>query len=172
MDYYDIVMDSCSFPSGFEHELGFKRVFVSGRDFEPANADKGEDAKGRLAIGHSSKNLLHAARRFAVAVVPMNLGLDRAFIETLRENSTILIIPLSMTYGASSDFALSTNMHLASKMLAYANKRKVRVGFATMARSFEHMESYMQLIELAKLIGASEDEARQGISLAGDLFGK
>ncbi|MGC8651720.1 MAG: hypothetical protein ACP5UH_00500 [Candidatus Micrarchaeia archaeon] len=169
MDYYDIVMDSCSIPKGFERVLGFKSIFVSGRDFKLADADSGAETEGTVAFGRSNERLIHASKHLAIAVIPLALELDRKLIETLKDNGTALLIPLSSIYTAGSDFALSRNMHLASKLLENASRKRVRVGFVTMARSFVQLESRMQLIELAKHIGANEDEARRGVSLAGEL---
>ncbi|MEM0149394.1 MAG: hypothetical protein QXW10_00660, partial [Candidatus Micrarchaeaceae archaeon] len=162
MAYYDMVMESCSSADSMAKLLGYNKIMVAGRDFKLADAGKDVDVKGMVAISDSPKELIKAAKRLASAVIPFNLQPDRLLVSALRDNDVTLLIPFSIIVSARG-LAMSRNLHYASKLLAYARKKKVNVGFITLARSTLYMESYMQLIGLAKLIGASEEEARLGI---------
>ena len=53
---------------------------------------------------------------------------------------------------------------MMGKLLDYSLGIKLEVCFATFAKSNLNLCSYMQLIELAKLLGADEDYARKSIS--------
>lgn len=165
MDFYDIAMASCEFESAFAQRLGFKKIFVCGRDIQLINADKGSSfpKEDFIAIGANKNNLLTAARSGASAVAIADSRIDRKLMEELREQKTTLILPTSLI---TSSYSLERpkRLYLISKLYSHAKKLGIDVGFATMAESRQNMCSYIQLIEIAKLVGADEQQARHGIS--------
>ncbi|MGI0133873.1 MAG: hypothetical protein ACREBW_02800 [Candidatus Micrarchaeaceae archaeon] len=164
MDFYDIVMPSCEFDNWFAQRLGFRKIFVCGKDIELANADKTTSfpEKDFIAVGANKNNLLVAARAGASAVVITDSRIDRKLMEELREQKTALIIPTSLV---TSSYSLERpkRLYMLSRLHSHARKLGIDVGFATMAESRSNMCSYIQLIEMAKLIGADGHQARHGI---------
>ncbi|MGC8586066.1 MAG: hypothetical protein ACP5K5_00785 [Candidatus Micrarchaeia archaeon] len=166
MDYYDIVLSS-----GLEKlggMLGYKKILIAGKDFPVAEIGSNENQSGRVAIGRDTKVLLKACRTFASAVILNTYAIDKSLIEGLKEYRIPLIIPFNQIIG-NKGFRLSKSLYLARRLFLYAKKKKIEVGFATLADSELGMESYIQLIELAKLIGASDEDARKGLNVAGRL---
>jgi RNase P/RNase MRP subunit p30 len=114
-------------------------------------------------MGKISINLIKASRRFAKGIIPLEMEVDKRVIESIKENDSMLLIPLNhilTTYG----MVRVRNIKMTSRTLEYALKRRINIGFITLASSEGQLVSYMQLIELAKLIGAPENIARSGIS--------
>jgi hypothetical protein len=61
---------------------------------------------------------------------------------------------------------------MVSKLFEYAKKSKIDVMFVTLARSNAFLCSCMQLVEIAKLIGAEEEYAKRSISSANSVVGE
>ena len=165
MDFYDIVMPSCAFENNFAQRLGFKRIFTCGKDIALANADKSGSFpdKDFVAIGANKNNLLAAARAGARAVVITDSRIDRTLMEELREQKTTLLMPISLV---TSSYSLERpkRLYMISKLYSHAKKLGIEIGFATLAEARSNMCSYIQMVEIAKLIGADEHQARYGIS--------
>ncbi|MGC8669744.1 MAG: hypothetical protein ACP5TL_01160 [Candidatus Micrarchaeia archaeon] len=169
MKFYDIVLDSCNLTKETNLLLGFEKIAVANRDFVLCDAEKNANCEGGIAIGKDSKSLEKATKRDAKAVIALDFNLDMSLLESMREHDTVLLIPFS-PIESSRGIALSHKLFLASRLLYNARKRNVKVGFITLAHSVVYLESYMQLIALAKLIGAREEEARIGISIVGNII--
>ncbi|MGC9190828.1 MAG: hypothetical protein ACP5FR_02860 [Candidatus Micrarchaeia archaeon] len=171
MEYYDAAI-GVQIDASTEKLLGFRKIFVAGKDFKLVDMDLGkEDPKNSIAMGKTSLGLLKASRRFAKGIIPVEIDVDKRVVESIKENESMLLIPLNRivsTYG----IVRARNIKIASKVLEYALKRRVSVGFITMASSETQLMSFMQLIELAKLIGAPEDVARAGISEINERIGE
>ena len=98
--------------------------------------------------------------------------IDRKLLDMIKENGCILILPMSIV-TASYGIERSRNIYRMGRLLLNAQSREIPVSFVSMAKTMQHMNSYMQLIELAKLVGADERYATHSISLTnGKLVGK
>ncbi len=97
------------------------------------------------------------------AVVFPDSRINKKALEQMKEREIALCIQLSQLTGSHS-LQRSRNLYMASKLFDYAAGIGIEVSFATFAKSREHLCSYMQIIELAKLLGASEEYARGSLS--------
>ena len=165
MEFNDIVYSSCDADRGFVERLGFKRALVLGKDIQIRDLDKSKDtnASGLIVIGSNKQRLEGAAKSGALAIEITDYRIDRKLMHTIKERGVRLLVSfaaLKRLEGNSRQRAL----YMMSKLLRTAMKMKIEVRFASMAESRLQMFSSMQLIELAKLIGADEGAARAGIS--------
>ena len=99
----------------------------------------------------------------ASAVAITDSYIDRKLMDTIKENKCILCMPLG-TITASYGVERARNIYRMRKLFADARKRGIEVCFISMAKTPQFLNSYMQLIELAKLLGADERYARYSIS--------
>ena len=165
MEFNDIVYSSCDAGKDFAERLGFKRVLVLGKDIQVRDLDKSKDtnATGLIVIGSNKQRLEGAVKSGALAIEITDYRIDRKLMQTMREREVKLLISfraLKKLEGNGRQRAL----YMMSKLLRTAVKMRIGVRFASMADAKAHMFSSMQLIELAKLIGADESAARAGIS--------
>ncbi len=166
MDSYDIVLDSCETDSGFAGMIGFKQLGVVGRGIGMIDADRLHNIdsvqKRSIAFGSDAGKLSALVRKGVAAVHVSEFRIDRKLIEDIAANDCVLCIStkeITNTYGAKR----ARMLYKASRLFRLAKKRKIRVAFATMASSLNEMLSKIQLIEIAKLIGADEQYARYSI---------
>jgi len=169
LQYYDAILGGGN--PELERALGYKKIFVAGRDFNPVNIDSSnDDPRGKVVIGSRSTNLLKAVKRLAKAVIPLDMQVDKRVIEAMKDSNSILYMqfsPITTTYGTLR----SRNIYLMRRLFSYSKKKGLRIGFITLADSYLYMASYMQLKELAMLIGANEEQAMHGISTINKLIG-
>jgi hypothetical protein len=165
VDYYDIVMDSCSVDEKLAQRLGFKRIFRTGGDVKLTNLDdpKNRGASSDIIMGSEKGRLLACAKGDVSAVIVSDSRIDKKLMAQMSENGIALCMPLSaITSGYG--LARSKTIYMMGNLFAYARKSKIDVAFVTLANSKTQMASTMQLIELAMLVGADEACARDSIS--------
>ncbi|MCL4403130.1 MAG: hypothetical protein M1500_03050 [Candidatus Marsarchaeota archaeon] len=167
MHFYDIVLNSCDVSKDLTAKLGFTSVGRAGSDIGIIDANAQHVIKesiGKAIAFGSDEGKLSALVRKGVAAVHIDgYKIDRKLMEEIAANDCILCIDtksITNSYGTRRTKAL----YRASRLFKLAKKRKIRVSFATMAASVDEMLSKIQIIEIAKLIGADEQYARYSIS--------
>ncbi len=165
MDYYDIVMDSCSIDEKLSQRLGYKKIFSMGKDIKLANLNdpKVRGASAGIIMGEDKNKLLTFARGDVKAVIVTDFRIDKKLMAHMAENDIVLCIPVSaitFNYGLSRSRAI----YMLNTLFTYARKSDIEVSFITQASSEMYLASEMQLIELAMLVGADEKYARHSIS--------
>lgn len=151
---YDLV--KTEFKEGFEKVLGFDRIFISEKDIDISS--------NRSKIGLSSdKNIIRIVRSGGIGVIFDNYRIEGRLIAEMKANDSVAYIPL---YKITESYRLyrSREIYKASKLIKYLKRKRINIGFITFSESVEGMCSYIQIMELAKLIGADEDMAKKGIS--------
>lgn len=165
MPYYDIVFEGCSADGGTVRKLGFSKIGVIPKDIGFADLSaKGNNDRNCIVTGPPGK-LLSAANGGVAGIYIQDYTIDRKLIQTMADNSCVLCIALAdlmPLYGLKR----SKLMFRIGKLVSAARKERASVGFLTMAKSDSAMCSYMQIIEIAKLLGADEDYARKSLSVA------
>ncbi len=133
-----------------EKKLGFSKIF---------KVNPGHD---KNIVYSSDKKVLHLVKDNSVsAVICVDYEIDKKLVQLMKKRNTVLCISLP---SAKQRFALSKDLYRLQNLFSYAMKNKVRTTFISLASSQEYMCSYMQLIEFAKFVGATEDYARLCIS--------
>ncbi len=165
MNFYDIVSETCTFDADFAKRLGFKQIFKLRKEIRPVGHGYEQEkiVDNSMAFGRDKNQLISLVKNGATAVAITDSYIDKKLMDTIKQESCILCIPtciITASYGVER----SRNIYKMSRLFAYAKKQGIDVCFASIATSKAHVNSYMQLIELAKLIGADEKYARYSIS--------
>lgn len=165
MNFYDIAADSCAFDSALEKRLGFKKIYIINKDIAAVgHGDENRQVTGRsIAFGKAEEQLLALVKNGAAAVSITDSYIDRKLMEAIRENKCLICLPMS-AITASYGVERSRNIYKMKRLFAEARRRGIDVCFASMAKTPANLNSYMQLVELAKLVGADERYARHSIS--------
>ena len=164
MRYYDIVMDTCTVSERLERMLGFARIGVSGRGVDVVAADKSSAGSGVVVVGKDAARLASAAKSAAAAICLEEPAVDKELLRAMADNGCALCIPLSRIME-SFGMRRPRLIYKTERLFSAAKREGVPVAFVTLARSNSLMCSYMQLIELAKMVGADEQYARNSISV-------
>jgi RNase P/RNase MRP subunit p30 len=124
---------------------------------------KSEQVEESMFINSDKIDILAVLNSNPKAVVFPDLKINKKALQKMQEKGIILCIPTS-AITSTSGLTRSKMLYLAAKLLKYAKSIKLEVSFATLAKTNLHLCSYMQMIEIAKLIGADEEYARNSIS--------
>jgi hypothetical protein len=165
MDFYDLASEGCDFDDTFAKRLGFKKVFTVNKDIKAVGhgSEANSTVNGTIAFGKDKAQLFSLVRHGARFVAITDSYIDKKLMQAIKENKCILCMPMSII-TASYGTERSRNTYRMKKLFEHARKMGIEVAFVSMAKTKEFMNSYMQLIELAKLIGADERYARYSIS--------
>ncbi len=161
MKYYDLVFNSCRMDDGAAKRLGFERIFQ-------INANS-------ICMSSDKSRLIREVRDDAKAVAVTDFYIDRKLIAEMRERGTVLCIPFAQIISMRGE-ARSKALYRAGELLRYAAGSRIAVSFASFADSPLYMNSPTQLIELAKMLGAKEEAARESLGRVnmelGEFYGK
>ncbi len=164
MDFYDIVSETCAFDDGFRERLGFKNIFTVNKDVMAVGAGRGPSADIGVCIAFGRpQNLLPLVKGGVGSVAITDSYIDKELMEAISENGCILCMPMvsiTSSYGQER----VRNIYKMSKLFSHARKLGIEVSFASMAKTALYMNSYIQLIALARLVGADDGYARHSIS--------
>jgi len=164
LDYFDIAYDTCRIDSGLEKRLGYKRILIAQKDLKIIdNGNKKDEIEGNIFINGREENLVGILNMNPCAIIFSDSKINKKALEQMKERDTTLCIPLG-TIISSYGLQRSKNLYLTSKLLDYALGMKIDVSFATFAKSNTQLCSYMQVIEIAKLLGATEEYARNSLN--------
>ncbi len=142
--------------------LGFGRILAMEKDISVSRlaSDKIEDS---IFIGRGDA-LQIAAKRRPKAICITDFRIDRSLIAAMRDREIALCIGFNDIIS-SVGLRRQAMLYMSSRLFDYARKKDVEVAFASMANSKVMLLSYVQLIELAKLIGADDAYARRSLSM-------
>lgn len=151
MKYYDVLFDSCRVGKPFMARLGFEGIFL---------IKKG--ASEPLCASSDAAVLMKAVQRGASAVAITDFTIDRKLLAKLKDSGAALCMPFAPMLSRTG-LERTKLIYKATTLLRYAYSKRIEVSFASLAESELFVNSHMQLVELAKLIGASDAQARHGI---------
>jgi hypothetical protein len=165
VDYYDIAYETCEISKALENSLGYKRIFFAQKDIKVLDGGhyKHDEVENSIFINTNLDNLIGILNMSPSAIIFSDLRINKKAIEQMEERKIPLCLPLSIL-TSSYGLQRSKNLYFMSKLFAHARKMDVDVSFVTLSKNNTNLCSYMQLIELAKLIGADEDYARKSVS--------
>lgn len=165
MNFYDIAADSCAIDAALAKRLGFKKIFVINKDVEAVGhgSENRQITERSIAFGKAKEQLLALVKNGASAIAITDSYIDRKLMDAIKDNGCVLCMPMS-TITASYGMERARNIYKMKRLFVEARKRGIDVCFISMAKTPAYLNSYTQLIELAKLIGADERYARYSMS--------
>ncbi len=164
MEYFDLVnAESVRLEPGI---LGFRKIFCK-KEIQ-VRKDIPEDA--RCVVMGSEPGLLDRAlrRRNVIGVMITDNELLRMTIEKTAENEKILFISTLGIVCADTQVRLR-NIYRAKSLIASALRSKARISLVSMAEDEPSMFSSVQLLEMAKFLGATPAQASGMLSSLGGI---
>jgi RNase P/RNase MRP subunit p30 len=114
-------------------------------------------------VDSGKENIFSALNSSPAAVVFPDIKINKKALEQMQERRIALCLPIS-PLTSSYGLQRARSLYMTGKLLHHAMQIKLAVSFVTLAKSRTNLCSYMQLLEIAKLIGADEDYARKSLS--------
>ncbi len=165
MEMYDIVAAGCGVDEKTIALLGYKKIFVGGKDFRISDLDEGAGRNNDSAMfTGSDENGLAASAKYGKFILPKRLGVSRSLLARIKDNDAVLCLPMeriTSTYG----LVRSKNIYFMRKTFSEARRFGTKVSLASMAPSAPFMLSAGQLLELGKMITGKEAYALESISV-------
>ncbi|HUB92534.1 MAG TPA: hypothetical protein VL945_01090 [Candidatus Saccharimonadales bacterium] len=165
MAYYDLVnMDAPDRKTA--SILGFKKIF-SKKEL-PVVDNLGYTGRCILASGEAGM-LGRGLRRNNVTGIMINDSeLIRMAVEEVVDTEKILVLPVhGITCGETR--ARLRNIYRMRGLMATATRSKAKIALVTMAEDESCMLSALQMVEVAKFIGATEAQAKKMVGAIGEL---
>ncbi len=159
VEFYDIAHRG-AVENRINEALGFKRIIEIGSDIN-ASYSPADSIEGSIFIG-KGEALRYAAKRQPKAICITDSRIDRSLIATMRDKDIVLCFGFNDLIQ-STGLRRQAMLYMSGRLFAHAKRKGINITFASLARQKNMLLSYMQLIELAKLIGASEDHVRESI---------
>lgn len=165
MDYYDLVRISTGMDESLAKRLGFKSIFVEGKDFH-FSRDPGT-ANGNVMLYSSQKEGAGPYLKNGIrAIAPQDLESVKElqkYVRDMVDYGTAFVIDASiieMAYGTYRALLMGKMAECTELMI----KRNVNICLATLAKSSIENLAAVQLIAIGEALGLEEDEARKAVS--------
>jgi len=144
--FYDIAYFDVD--KGLTKLLGYKKIYCIGKD-----VTLNEDGDYIIADAH----VLHRFKLSNIIGVRVS-KVDKALFQKIKESDKPIIIDISNLLS-SGDFIREYNT--AKSILRNAIKIGLRVSLASFAKDEAHLVSALQMLEIAKFLGAGEERAKE-----------
>lgn len=150
--------------------LGYKKILSAGTEIHIISSP-GDAKDGKNIIRSNNAEAIAKAIRnnSVIGVIAGEVRLDKKLLEEIRSEEKLLLIPLS-DIVCSRHETLQGNIKRARGALREALMSHVKVAVISLAPSRECMLSCMQMLELAKLIGATESGAKEMLCSLGEYI--
>ena len=148
--------------------LGYNRIFRNGDALKLSG--RPEPNTKTITNSNNQQVLLRSlADRNTIGIAFSDNKPDaKVVVDAAEKGKPIFFISASLLIGNHKD--IQKSLYSIRKLFRVAKKARAKTGILTFARSKEQLLSVMQLIEIAKLIGADETEAKKMISMLGDAL--
>lgn len=157
MRYFDIT--EMSVDEQLLKTLGFKGIFQLGNEVGRFPSGKGKS----VAFMSDREAFSRAARsRETLAIVADALPLQKKYLELMREGEKMLIFPVGALTALNSSQLVRGIAQLRAAF-STAKQARVKSAVATLAKTSDYLLSSMQLIEIARLLGNSDEEAKAAV---------
>lgn len=167
MQYFDIVRNDVV-DQEMAKRLGYKRILAIGKDLDLLQNLGGTPKREAVVISKDPGTLIRATRENRIVGIMFegNEIVAKAMMAA-KDNEKTVILSIEGLNGGGTGLRLST-IYKLRKMLAELTKARVKVAIVTMADRKEMLLSSAQMVQVAKFLGANDQQARQMVSALGE----
>jgi|SRR5271157_1613335 len=169
MQFYDIVALKEEIDlEGLAGRFGYRKIFLAGKDVEIVGDTMRLNDEGSFIVRSGDNETLSKAVRSngVVGVIVDDSKVSGKFIEELRTHEKILFVPAAPLVCPGQNSRMR-NLHWAKGIVRTALMGKARIALVTLAEEKECLLSSRQLLEIAKLLGATDKIADGMLSSLG-----
>jgi RNase P/RNase MRP subunit p30 len=170
MRFFDLVCFQDESVADTGVRLGFRKVFVSGRDVGVVEEYKSGQKYRQIIrsddIGRISKALRQGD---VIGMMPQSSSVSRKTLDTIMSNEKALFLPLRWV-TCSDRTARIQNLAKARTSVRNALVARVPISIVSMAESGDELISSLQMIEVAGFLGLERERAKSALSLLGGLL--
>ncbi len=161
MKYFDYVKNASVLEDGLANLLGFGKI-LSPKDSlivisEPNNL--GQSEHGVILEGRPRYLMKYINDKRVIGIIINNFESDKNLIEHAKHKEKLLIIN-ARDLTACGERESARNISRAKELMKNALHSKVTIAIISGAQRDEELLSAQQLFELAKMLGASDQQAK------------
>jgi RNase P/RNase MRP subunit p30 len=165
MAYFDLTRAEIA-DRGRAAVLGYKKI-LSGKEL-PVVENLSLSSQCVVRSGETGM-LGRAVRRSNVAgIIIKDNELLRLAVEETVENEKLLFLPLHEIL-CSDTRSRMRNIYRMRGLMAFATRSRAKISLVTLAEGEPCILSTMQMLEIAKFLGANESNSKKMISTLGDI---
>ncbi|MEM3178009.1 MAG: hypothetical protein QXT36_02375 [Candidatus Micrarchaeaceae archaeon] len=166
MHYFDIIEMHDSISEDFASRLGFKKVFNAGSS--GVSIANSVQQGNKIIINPETEAVAKKAARSknVVAFYASRNYNNKILRELSDEGKTIIFSARDIIFSGQPVQKIVWNSDLLKRALHYS----VNVALASFARSASEMRSAQQLIEIAKMLGASDTLSKAMLNANGGIY--
>ena len=168
MQYLDITNSPEKFDSNLLKRLGFKRALNVGEDLQILDSIN-HNQKLPFLVNASSKASLYSLAKEAKALGILVNGedLDQKLVSKIKDaGKAIVINAYYLTLGQRDRIS---KIHRYKKIFRMACKAKAKIVLVSLAPNENYLLSFMQLLEIAKLITNDDHQAKKMVTSLGEI---
>lgn len=165
MAYYDLVkMEAVERKTA--SILGYKKIFLK-NEIPIVN---GPESNGKCIVMNGEPGMLSRALRRSnvIGIIIRDNELIRQAVEEAAENGKLLVFPIR-DITCTDTRTRMRNLYRMRGLMAFATHSKAKISLVTLAEDESELLSTIQMLEIAKFLGAKEDHAREMLSNLGGI---
>lgn len=161
MQYCDYVRDSNALDAKTAKLLGFKKVFNStdGISIITEPQSIGPHETNVIIEGHCGYIAKYINDKRVIGMIIEDFQADRNLIEHARHKEKIIMINAGKITNSNDNYR-ARNLIRARELVKNALHYKIKIAISSTARNPNEVLSAGQLIELAKILGANEEQSK------------
>ena len=173
MAYFDIVNGAAdeNEATNFAKLFGYKKIFTLGKEVFILDCKDVNPSDKKVIIRNNANTgmLVKCLRMQNVIGILTDSAPSGNVLESIKQNNKIIILNSSELTCVDKRQRIS-NLFRFKRIVSSGMHKKTEIAIATFANDKEQMLSSMQLVEIAKFIGADGDTARKMVSKFGDVL--
>ncbi len=171
MRYCDYIRDANAADFKLAKSLGFKKILTPADGISIITCPQTIGAHKTKVIleGNCGYIMKHINDRRVVGIIIDDFEADKNLIEHARHKDKILLINAGKITNSSDNYR-ARNLIRARELVKNALHYKIKIALTSTARNANEVLSAQQLIEIAKVLGASELQGKNMLTTLGDVL--
>ena len=170
MRFFDLVSESDTSLEGLAHRLGYKKIFVVGKDVQIIQDLRNESKSKKIVSSESSEVLTKALKsNEVIGVLPKGEAVSRKTLDMIKVYEKVLLLPFAPITCANPE----SRIHKLAKMRSVvknALRARVPICIVSLAENKEGLMSTAQMVEVANFFGMEKDNAKKALNVLGGLL--
>ena len=170
MQFFDLVAFPVNSADRVAERLGYKRMFVAGKDVELLEDAGAASASKKIIRSDDFETINRSLRQNSVlGIIPKSALPSGKALEAIKESEKLLFIRLC---GATCADGAARPQELAKtrRLIRSALMGKVPFALVSLAESRECLMSSLQVLEVAQFLGVDAARAKEALGRLGGLI--
>ncbi|MDE1827556.1 MAG: hypothetical protein KGH65_00115 [Candidatus Micrarchaeota archaeon] len=167
MHYFDITNSPTAFGKDLGKRLGFRKLLNISDDVELVESLSSQPKKPFLIVSQNPNVVYNLIKsRWAIGLLVNGDEPDQKVLNKIKENGKLLV--LNSYYLTIGERDRVSKVQKLKKIFRNAHKGKTKATIISLAPNANYLLSFMQLLEIAKMITTDEHQAKVMLGSLGE----